>query len=133
MAASTPRQTTCRHCLARPLALRRCLKRGEDSPPAPRAALRVNTCCLPNKSSIPRAEAVDSRAYRIARRAAWIDFPARLVVGVAQLVELLVVVQAVGGSSPLAHPSRKVSLCGTFLNAVLRLSVNWVPLLYHFV
>src|ERR1039458_166111 len=26
-------------------------------------------------------------------------------VGVAQLVELLVVVQAVGGSSPLAHPS----------------------------
>ncbi len=25
-------------------------------------------------------------------------------VGVAQLVELLVVVQAVGGSSPLAHP-----------------------------
>ncbi len=27
-------------------------------------------------------------------------------VGVAQLVELLVVVQAVGGSSPLAHPQR---------------------------
>src|SRR5690348_9331908 len=27
------------------------------------------------------------------------------LVGVAQLVELLVVVQAVGGSSPLAHPS----------------------------
>ena len=27
--------------------------------------------------------------------------------GVAQLVELLVVVQAVGGSSPLAHPSEK--------------------------
>ncbi len=30
--------------------------------------------------------------------------PAQYVVGVAQLVELLVVVQAVGGSSPLAHP-----------------------------
>jgi hypothetical protein len=29
------------------------------------------------------------------------------VVGVAQLVELLVVVQAVAGSSPVAHPSRK--------------------------
>ena len=29
----------------------------------------------------------------------------RGAVGVAQLVELLVVVQAVGGSSPLAHPS----------------------------
>jgi hypothetical protein len=33
--------------------------------------------------------------------------PFRPVVGVAQLVELLVVVQAVGGSSPLAHPSRR--------------------------
>src|SRR5436305_14541414 len=32
-------------------------------------------------------------------------------VGVAQLVELLVVVQAVGGSSPLAHPSRKLGIC----------------------
>ena len=32
------------------------------------------------------------------------------VVGVAQLVELLVVVQAVGGSSPLAHPFR-YALC----------------------
>ena len=29
-----------------------------------------------------------------------------LAVGVAQLVELLVVVQAVGGSSPLAHPPK---------------------------
>jgi hypothetical protein len=31
-------------------------------------------------------------------------------VGVAQLVELLVVVQAVGGSSPLAHPSKYLAL-----------------------
>ena len=31
-------------------------------------------------------------------------------VGVAQLVELLVVVQAVAGSSPVAHPSRKPGL-----------------------
>jgi hypothetical protein len=38
-----------------------------------------------------------------------------LTVGVAQLVELLVVVQAVGGSSPLAHPLRKVSISGAFL------------------
>ena len=36
-------------------------------------------------------------------------------VGVAQLVELLVVVQAVGGSSPLAHPLRKAPICGAFL------------------
>ena len=38
-----------------------------------------------------------------------------LAVGVAQLVELLVVVQAVGGSSPLAHPLRKASISGAFL------------------
>ena len=38
-----------------------------------------------------------------------------LTVGVAQLVELLVVVQAVGGSSPLAHPLRKASISGAFL------------------
>jgi hypothetical protein len=31
----------------------------------------------------------------------------RSAVGVAQLVELMVVVQAVGGSSPLAHPPKK--------------------------
>src|SRR4051794_5687461 len=33
--------------------------------------------------------------------------PSRVLVGVAQLVELLVVVQAVAGSSPVAHPSQK--------------------------
>ncbi len=33
------------------------------------------------------------------------------LVGVAQLVELLVVVQAVAGSSPVAHPSLTVTLC----------------------
>jgi hypothetical protein len=33
-------------------------------------------------------------------------------VGVAQLVELLVVVQAVGGSSPLAHPPEKAHYQG---------------------
>src|SRR5256714_6288591 len=34
-------------------------------------------------------------------------------VGVAQLVELLVVVQAVGGSSPLAHPPRPRAFGGS--------------------
>ncbi len=34
-------------------------------------------------------------------------------VGVAQLVELLVVVQAVGGSSPLAHPRERPRICGS--------------------
>jgi hypothetical protein len=35
-------------------------------------------------------------------------------VGVAQLVELLVVVQVVAGSSPVAHPSRKPRKCAVF-------------------
>jgi catechol 2,3-dioxygenase-like lactoylglutathione lyase family enzyme len=34
------------------------------------------------------------------------------VVGVAQLVELLVVVQAVGGSNPLAHPKESPASAG---------------------
>src|SRR5690349_15537717 len=38
----------------------------------------------------------------------------RHLVGVAQLVELLVVVQAVGGSSPLAHPPRRAPITGAF-------------------
>jgi hypothetical protein len=37
------------------------------------------------------------------------------MVGVAQSVELLVVVQAVGGSSPLAHPLRIPRYGGGFL------------------
>src|SRR3954470_5748302 len=37
------------------------------------------------------------------------------LVGVAQLVELLVVVQAVGGSSPLAHPREGPAEAGLFL------------------
>jgi hypothetical protein len=37
------------------------------------------------------------------------------LVGVAQLVELLVVVQAVAGSSPVAHPLEKPCICGAFL------------------
>ena len=36
------------------------------------------------------------------------------MVGVAQLVELLVVVQAVVGSSPIAHPSRSACKGGCF-------------------
>ena len=47
-------------------------------------------------------------ASRTCRRCSTADAvpcdPQVAVVGVAQLVELLVVVQAVGGSSPLAHP-----------------------------
>ena len=42
------------------------------------------------------------------------------LVGVAQLVELLVVVQAVAGSSPVAHPSRRPRIRGAFV--VLRRS-----------
>ena len=38
-------------------------------------------------------------------------------VGVAQLVELLVVVQAVGGSSPLAHPKNFNSDAVFYLNS----------------
>src|SRR4051794_32879192 len=42
-----------------------------------------------------------------------VHYTGRPAVGVAQLVELLVVVQAVGGSSPLAHPQRAcVALVG---------------------
>src|SRR3954463_15088306 len=44
------------------------------------------------RAAVPRSPLVDSVLH---------------AVGVAQLVELLVVVQAVGGSSPLAHPPVK--------------------------
>ncbi len=57
-----------------------------------------------------------------------------LAVGVAQLVELLVVVQAVGGSSPLAHPSKKRPFSMEFLIAEggsPRLSTRCTSSLYH--
>src|SRR3954449_1401952 len=43
-------------------------------------------------------------------------------VGVAQLVELLVVVQAVAGSSPVAHPSKSPANAGFLLSGVAALS-----------
>jgi hypothetical protein len=52
-------------------------------------------------------------------------------VGVAQLVELLVVVQAVVGSSPIAHPVKKSRFAGLF-DAVLRLPVTGCRRLYQF-
>src|SRR4051794_5020543 len=74
---------------------------------AAEAASRARLCSAdgcPADPACPRRFRAAGRAST-ARLAAVAGNGRRSLVGVAQLVELLVVVQAVAGSSPVAHPS----------------------------